>query len=155
MTIRNVVKHRDYFSKPGERFRKTYKIDDSDGIEKLVEDGCIDLKEEIQSHEQSVNIDSILARYRLGDTSVLDDKGSFYGDITEMPSSLQEFYELDNNARNAFNKLPVEVKEAYGNNYRNMLNDEYIFNSSQKEIVTKEQNEYSTDSVKDVENDNS
>lgn len=101
---------------PGGRFVTTYQYKiDEDGTENLVESGKIDLYADIQAYKESCDIDKILERYACGDTSALNARPIFYGDISDAPQSLAQHIQLLRDAEQAFDRLPVAVRESFDN----------------------------------------
>lgn len=122
----------EIFSEPGERMVQTYreKIDEN-GIKVLEPDNLFDIQEEIQSYEESVNVNNIIARYVAGDESALDRAKAFYADVSKVPKNMAAILDLNSRAKKEFGMLPSEVQAMYGFNYMEFLNhpeilDDYI-----------------------------
>lgn len=86
-----------------------------DGTIKLTPSGKQNLKEYINSFAEQTDINSLIQRVKLGDTSVLRN-GSF-GDFSEMPRTYADFLQLQIDGKKAFDSLPLETKNAFDNNY--------------------------------------
>lgn len=94
-----VIKHRKSFDVHGKPI--------------LVEDGERNIYEEIQSFEVETDIKTILARYANGDINVLNRKSGFYGDISGIPTNVNDVMSFGENVGKWFGTLPAFVKEAY------------------------------------------
>ena len=101
-------------SNPGDRFESTYgpKIDEN-GVIDLVETGKVDTYEEIQAWRESCDIQTILSKYVNGDASALNKNSPLFGDFTDCPTSLSDFYQRLLDAESAFNRLPVETRAQF------------------------------------------
>lgn len=102
-------------SNPGQRFKTVFSpaVDTKTGRLTLQETGKVDLYAEIQSHKDSVDIHTLIARYRNGETDVFMQRPGFYGDITEFPKTYAEMYDIMVKAENSFNALPVDVRREF------------------------------------------
>lgn len=69
--------------------------------------------DEIQSHAQSVDIDNILLKYKMGDESVLQKKKGMFIDVSDMPTNFADIMKTVITAENNFNELPFEVRKEY------------------------------------------
>lgn len=104
----------------GSRYREKKKgALQKDGTIKLFSVGRQDVYADIQSYESETNINSIIARASNGDFSGLDcGRGEgIFGDFTQMPSSYFEVLNIVIEGKHAFEKLPVEIKEKFGNDF--------------------------------------
>lgn len=72
----------------------------------------------IDSFASSCSLENILARFANGDTSALNRYQPIYMDVSEFPKTLAESQQQLINAENAFNALPVEVKQKFGSDWR-------------------------------------
>lgn len=101
-------------SNSGERLAPTYspKIRE-DGVIDLVETGKVDLYEQIQSWRESCDIKAILQKYVNGDASALSKGTPFFGDFSDAPVSLADYYQRLIDAEAAFNRLPVETRAKF------------------------------------------
>lgn len=88
-----------------------------DGTIKLVVDRIEDTDEIINSQAPATRIENIMARIQAGDINLLNQKKGFYGDFTNMPKTYAEMLDLMHKGEEFFNKLPVEVKEQYNNDF--------------------------------------
>lgn len=90
-----------------------YKLD-SDGKPIVV--GTHNRYDEIQSHRASVELSTLLQRYANGDESALNQNNGFFGDVTDAPSNLQEWFDRYKQASADFDGLPPGLKELFNNN---------------------------------------
>ena len=93
----------------------------SEGVEKLVVCGFRPIYEIIQSSREGACISSIIARWRAGDTSVLQQSAGVYGDFTNIPDNLAECHRAIIKAQNVFNSLPLSERERYNMNLNTFL----------------------------------
>lgn len=137
---------RDYevVTEPGDKMRQTWRSKiDVDGVKKLVEDEYYDQDEEIQSYEESVNINNIIARYVAGDDSALDRAKAFYADVSKVPKNMAQILEMNNKAQQVFMSLDPEIRNLYQDSYWNFLNnpeilDEYLSKNSMEYVSEKD-----------------
>lgn len=88
-----------------------------DGTISLIENGKESISQYINSFKEQTDISYILKKLELGDTSVLNQAKGMYGDFSEMPKTLAEVLQLKIDAENTFERLPVEVKQKFNNNF--------------------------------------
>lgn len=103
-----------------------------DGSIELVVDRLEDTDLIIDSFRESTEIYNIMARIQAGDVSLLNQKNGFYGDVTEMPKTYAEMLDLMHRGEEFFNKLPVDVKEKYNNDFNQFFAD---FDNAMKELL--------------------
>ena len=109
---------------PGTGIKKEYTLQVKDNELTLVETGQTDFYAYIQSHADSVDIHKILERCALlDDYSMLNRMPAQFMDVTEMPKSLAEAFEMTKNAENMFMRFPTDLKEKYNNNFLEFLAD--------------------------------
>lgn len=119
--------HLSYVSNPGveEEIIYDYKIDSKTGVKSLVPVGKTSIKDFIQSHKDSVDLNKLMERFKNGEIDVFNRVEGFYADITEMPTTYPEmfarvqaaenaFYQLDPDVRAEFNNSPSEFFAQYG-----------------------------------------
>lgn len=101
-------------SESGSRYRTVYspKVDEEGRIE-LVESGKEDFQEYIDSFRESCDIRQIIRRVEEGDLSALNQRQGFYGDVTKMPKTYAEMLQLQIDAKNDFDRLPLEIKHKF------------------------------------------
>lgn len=112
------------FTKPGSGIKIEYQLKMTKDGPELVEIGKTDLYGYIQSHADSVDIHKILERCALmDDYSFLNVYPGTYADITDMPTSLAEAYSQIQDAKEMFDRMPIDIKESYGNNFVEFISD--------------------------------
>lgn len=115
-----MIKWRTPYS-PAQRFTtcegnpivKTYVLGD-DG--QLVENGFVNIYDDIQSHRESVELSTLLQRYMNGDETALNAQPGMFLDTTEYPKNYAELFERVNEAVNSFGELPRELRDLFNNN---------------------------------------
>lgn len=119
----------------------------ADGIIELVSTGFVDTDEEIESQVPSCSLENLLIRFQNGDQEALSQMRGVYMDLTDQPSTYAEYLQAAINAEQGFDKLPVEVKRKYDNNWRLWLmqagskewfSDLGIHEKSESEVKTDE-----------------
>ena len=107
---------------PGDPMHKVFAPEMlEDGTIKLVQTGVENTDEIIQSYYESTTLESILSRFAAGDTSALNRYEPIYVDVTQQPKTLAEALQTVINSRNAFDALPVQVKQQFDNDYNKWL----------------------------------
>lgn len=87
-----------------------------DGSIEVYEVGKKNTQEYIESWADSCDLNKMIARYMAGDETALNRvKGEFL-DLTSMPTSFADMFNLVRDAEDNFAALPVEVKEKFNNN---------------------------------------
>ena len=92
---------------------KTYVLGD-DG--QLVENGFINIYDDIQSHRESVELSTLLQRYMNGDETALNAQPAVFLDTTDYPKNYAEMFDRVNEAVNSFGELPSELRNLFNNN---------------------------------------
>lgn len=105
-----------FYSNHGSRFVDTYssKLDER-GVIVLEKSDVYDLYDEIQSYKESCDIKSILQRFALGETDVLNKYQSSFIDTTVFPKTYAEFQQNLIDANNMFDSLTAEMKQRFNN----------------------------------------
>lgn len=84
--------------------------------DRLVKVGDTDLYAKIQEGKDDCDVYKIFDRFLAGDISALHRKAhEIYDDLTIMPNNIHEAAALVDQAMDDFMTLPVEVREAFGN----------------------------------------
>lgn len=96
---------------------------DDEGRPYLEEYAETDLNAYIQTHESSVNVNNIVARYAMGDETALERADAFYADISDMPVKLQDVLNINQKAQEVFAQMPQEIIDLYNGNYIEFVND--------------------------------
>lgn len=94
-----------------------------DGSLRLVKIGEENTDEIIASYYESTTLECVLARFANGDLSALNRYEPIYMDVTSAPKTLAEAQQKIINAEYAFNALPADVKESFGNNFNVWLSE--------------------------------
>lgn len=101
-------------SEPGSHLQNDYKMKVfDDGTRDLVVVGQIDIYEMIQSHRDSVDLKLTLERFARGDDSAVNRRQAFFGDFSNMPTSLAELSQRILDAQDLFNSLDVDARRAF------------------------------------------
>lgn len=79
------------------------------------------MSERINAEKQFTDINYIMNRLRMGDTSVLKDGQAMYGDFTIAPKSLAESLQLIIDGERKFYQLPLEIRQKFNNSYNAWL----------------------------------
>lgn len=113
-----------FTSNPGQRMKQNYTATQlSDGVIRLVEADVTDLREYINSFAESCSIEHILALCAAGDTSVLSRVQGAYIDTTMMPKTFRDMLDVVIDGKSKFESLPIEVKNAFGNNFESWFSE--------------------------------
>jgi len=89
----------------------------------LVVTGEENIQDRMEAEAPSTDINYMLHRLSLGDTSVLSSKRPMYGDFTGLPSDPIEALNLVHQSEFAFAQLSVEDKAKYNNDWRRWFAD--------------------------------
>ena len=93
------------------------KLDRDTGMIELVPDGKKNLYAEIQSYKDSCDINKIVERYAAGEIDILNQIQGVYGDFSAAPTDLAESYRISRDLEYQFDRLPIEIKEKFDNNF--------------------------------------
>lgn len=94
-----------------------YKVDKS-GIRELVKtDRKENVYDRIQADYDSTDINKLMLKFALGDTSAINQKDVFYGDVTEMPKTYAELFDRVEECKRVFDTLPADLKAMFNNSY--------------------------------------
>lgn len=108
----------------GSPIKTEYQVRLIDNNMEIVETGKSDLYEYIQSHKDSVDIHKILERCaQIEDYSLLNRMPTQFMDVTDMPDNLAGAYAMVKDAENFFDRMPVDIKEKYNNNFIEFISD--------------------------------
>ncbi len=83
--------------------------------------GMVNLYEEIQMYRDSCDINTILERFSSGDDSVIQRTNGFFADFSDFPDNYAGVFNMIENCRDFFNKMPASFKEKYGNNFETFM----------------------------------
>lgn len=134
----------------GEPFEDAFVLERTKAGSEIVRNGKINSYAMIQSHADSVSMDVILAKFMAGDTSVINKRHGFYGDVTSLPTNLHELYNDISRAESAFSELPLEVRAKYNHDPAQFFADSnavaQVFGATSTTVVS----DASSAGVKDV-----
>lgn len=113
----------DFISDSGSREKDLYhgRLNKDTGEVELVYDGKQDWYGYIQSFKESVDINKIVERFQNGEIDILNQVQVMYGDVSKMPKSLGEAYRQIEEARYQFDRLPVNIKESFDNDFNKYI----------------------------------
>lgn len=114
----------EFISEPGSGIKQLYRgvLDKETGMITLVENGKKNLYAEIQSYKDMCDINKIVSRYVNGEIDILNQVQGVYGDFSASPSSLADALQQAYDSEQQFNRLPVDIKQKFDNNWRIWLN---------------------------------
>lgn len=116
--------HKVYYSNPGSPVKIEYQLQIVGDNKELVATGKHSLYDYIQSHADSVDIHKILERCALlDDYSILNRMPTRFMDVVDAPKNLAEAAAMTQEAENFFDRMPLEIKEKYDNNFIQFLQD--------------------------------
>lgn len=113
---------KDFISDSGSPYLDQYEYDfDEKGEVKRSTlhktDKPINVYNRIQADYESCDINAIMRRFALGDTSALDVKQGIYADVTKMPKTFAELFDRINDCQMLFDQLDPDVKQLFNNSY--------------------------------------
>lgn len=110
-----------FFTYPGDDVSSIYgeRVAD-DGSRVVVEIGTESIQEKIDSWAPYTDINYVMQRVRLGDTSVLHPGEPFYGDIPK-GIDFRQVLELNMRAQEQFYQLDLATRESFDNDWRKYL----------------------------------
>lgn len=88
-----------------------------DGQPHLVVDSVDNLFEYVQASKEECNVYNLIERYRRGDKTALGQPGGQYVDVTGMPTSLMEAFNVMQKTRRSFDALPADVRAKFDDNF--------------------------------------
>lgn len=116
--IFNVKRSLDYVSDPGKREKITkHGVVGTDGVIRLVNDGIIDIQDQIESYAESTNIYNILSHLSPEEFNSMQAPVGNFVDATEFPKTYAEALQLVIDGQNTFMKLPLEVRQRFDNDF--------------------------------------
>lgn len=90
---------------------------DENGILVLDKVGETNIYNEIQSHADSVDINTIIRRYESGEVDVLSRAQGLFMDVTTAPKTYAEMLNLLRRAEEVFDGLPADIRAQYDNSF--------------------------------------
>lgn len=113
----------DFISNAGNRTHIRYEARfDGKGV-KLEAVGSEDIQMSIDSFAPYTDLNYMLHRLSVGDTSVLSGRQAIYGDFSSLPQNPVDMINVLNSAEQSFSQLPGDEKAAFNNDYRVWLAD--------------------------------
>ncbi len=119
----------------------------------LVETGRENIQDLIESYAPYTDLNYMLHRLSLGDTSVLTNRQALYGDFSSMPTNPVDAINLVHSAEDAFGRLSVEDKAKYNNDYRVWLASVLSGDNVSRETVSDGDEKRSVPADKEVVNE--
>ncbi len=114
--------HVRFHSEVGDPVKILYSPEfDKNGVMTLKESGRENLYDFIQSHKDSVDIHKIMQRFEEGDVNALSKVQGQFGDFSQFPKTYAEMLNQVIEGENAFNGLPLEVREKFGFSFQQWL----------------------------------
>lgn len=110
---------------PKDEQRYIEKID-KNGHSYLVAGELVPFYENMQKFKDDCDVYKILQRYENGDPDVIEKlsaKGGQFGDFSDLPTDIIDIKNKLNSAESLFNSLPLEDREACGNNVNVFLSN--------------------------------
>lgn len=106
------------YSNPGSPIVPVYqgKIDEF-GVLQLVLVGEENIQDEIDSYAEDTCLPILIQRCAAGDVSGLQRVQGTYGDFVDMPKTFRDVLQSVIDGQAAFDQLPVDVKESFGNSF--------------------------------------
>ena len=106
-----------YRSETGTKYLDEYEYRvDKEGVKKLVKtDKKTNVYDRIQADYDSTDINKLMLRFSLGDTSAINVRSGQFIDVTQMPTTLAEMFDKAVQAEQLFNELPTDLKEMFNN----------------------------------------
>lgn len=118
-----VRKISDFVTCPGDRIHIRFEARfDGKGI-RLEEVGREDIQESINAFAPYTDLNYMLHRLSVGDTSVLSSRQAMYGDFSTLPQNPVDMINTLNAAEQRFSQMSTEEKAAFNNDYRVWLAD--------------------------------
>ena len=119
MRVNDKLKHsKKFVSCPGDPMKKIMHGElQVDGTIELVIDRIENTDETIQSFAESTMIENIMARIAAGQTDLLNQREGFFMDTIGLPQNMAEVLNLVIKGKEVFEKLPVEIKERFDNDF--------------------------------------
>ncbi len=107
-----------FVTDPGSPIHVTHEARFNGRTLELVETGRENIQDLIESFAPYTDLNYMLHRLSLGDTSVLSNRQALYGDFSSMPTNPVDAINLVHSAEDAFGRLSVDDKAKYNNDYR-------------------------------------
>lgn len=116
--------HERIHSEIGSHYKTEFQpVYDRTGVWHLEECGKTDIYAEIQSYADSCDINVIMARYRNGETDVLQQIQGTYGDVSNIPTNYADLMNAKLQAERLFMSLSADVREKYNNSVEQFMSE--------------------------------
>lgn len=100
-----------------------YRVDKY-GVKNLVKSGKTEnVQARIDADYDSSDINKLMLRFSLGDTSAIDVRQGMYIDATDMPSTYAELFDRVEQAKEYFFSLPTDLKEMFNNSVEQFFSE--------------------------------
>lgn len=102
-----------FYTNPGRPDRAVFQlgIDPQTGAEELYPVGKENMQEFYDASADSCDLHQIIARVRAGEIELLNANPGFYGDITNVPMTMQDLLNTRIDAKRMYDNLPLETKK--------------------------------------------
>lgn len=147
LKYRSAERSKEFASPAGSPEKITYhgRVE-TDGTITLVKDGIINIQQQIDSYEPSTDIYNIINN--LGMDALRPDVGNYF-DATDIPKNYAEMLQLFIDGERAFDRLPVEVKQKFDNDFNKWFatagSEEWLlkcgFGKTIEDVVNEKENE--------------
>lgn len=117
---------------------------DENGILVLDKVGETNIYNEIQSHADSVDINTIIRRYESGEIDVLNRAQGLFMDVTTAPKTYAEMLNLLRRAEEVFDGLPADIRAQYDNSF-----EQFFAQDGMSMILSADVKEAPVEDVKD------
>lgn len=127
---------KEFISESGSQYLDQYEYEtDKKGVQQLVKtDKKKNVYEAIQADYPSTDINRLMLKFSLGDTSAINVREGFFADVTKMPSTMAELFDKAQDCEEYFASLPADFKELFNNSYTEFFSE---LNSDEKGVMTK------------------
>lgn len=113
---------KEFVSEPGTEYLDQYEFEfDEKGEVKATTlhktDKPLNVYARIQADYPATDINLLMEKFSLGDTSAINVKEGVYADVTKMPKNFAELFDRVNDSHMLFDQLPADLKELFNNSY--------------------------------------
>lgn len=122
--LSRMVNPERYHCEVGNRIADEFEpVYDRAGVWHLEKSGETNRYLEIQSYADSCDINVIMARYRNGETDVLQQVQGTYGDFANIPTNYADMMNAKIQAEKLFMSLAADVREKYNNSVEQFMSE--------------------------------
>lgn len=125
----NVVNYGGFFprrTRPKQefsKFRDVYEVvHTANGNKEFIKISSTDMHALAQSHKDACSIENIIKR-ATNDPTVLQRHVGSYMDLTKVPTNMHDAQVIINEAKQTFDNLPQDTKDAYNNSFSTFLGE--------------------------------